>query len=89
MNHVARNELGDGTSCAVPPRSTVAFTEIMALSLAAALVALDSWNQLQSPTLRAIMDAIMTAAGRISGRERDGREHAQQDYERVEHRAPE
>jgi hypothetical protein len=44
-----RDELATAISCGAPPsRSTVAFTEIMALSLAAALSALASWNQLQA-----------------------------------------
>ena len=46
-----------------PSRTTVAVTEIIALSLAAALSALASWTSF-SPTLSAIIDSIMTAGPR-------------------------
>ena len=56
-----------GTRCetaiswAAPSRSTVAFTEIIALSFAAALLALASWIS-RRPTLSAIMSSIIVAA---------------------------
>ena len=63
-------------------------TEIMALSLAAALSALASWTSF-SPTPSTIMSDIMIAGPRVAGGERDGRQHRQQDHQRVEHRVPE
>ena len=45
----------------MPSRSTVALTEIIALSLAAALSAFASWYSL-SPTLRTIMRTITVPA---------------------------
>ncbi len=56
-----------GTRCeiaiswAVPPRSTVALTEIIAFNLAAALLALASWIS-RRPTLSTIMSSIIVAA---------------------------
>ncbi len=75
-------------SCGAPSRSTVAFTEIIALSLAAALSPCASWIQLQ-PDAEGNHEHHHAARARVSGGERDRREHGQQDHQRIEHRAPE
>ena len=49
------------TSALAPPRIAVAFTEIMALSFAAAPLALASWKR-RRPTLSAIIASIIVAA---------------------------
>ena len=67
MSPAASSTTSPGTSCetaiswGLPSRITVAVTEIMALSLAAALSALASWMSF-SPTPRAIISDIMIPA---------------------------
>ena len=67
MSPAASWTTSPGTRCetaiswAAPPRSTVALTEIIALSFAAALLALASWIS-RRPTLSAIMSSIIVAA---------------------------
>ena len=67
MSPAASSTMSPGTSCetaiswGLPSRITVAVTEIMALSLAAALSALASWMSFR-PTPRAIMSDIMMPA---------------------------
>ena len=67
MSPAASSTMSPGTSCetaiswGLPSRITVAVTEIMALSLAAALSALASWMSFR-PTPRAIMSDITIPA---------------------------
>ena len=71
-----------------PSRITVAVTEIIALSFAAALSALASWTSFR-PTLRTIISDITIPARKSPVAKEMRRQHREQDHQRVEHRVPE
>ncbi len=72
-----------GVSRGCPSRTTVAVTLIMALSLAAASSARDSWTKRRATPSTTMLSMTVAARG-IAGHQRDGRQQQEQDHQRID-----